>query len=692
MRCARVPSSVPTSSAARCAPTRPRRAMAAGVAPGGLRRRRSSCRWPTAARERSTRCSPRAAVRVARRGSPDRSAIRSTREWGVLPGGIAIVEMAQASGLALVRGRNDPLRASTRGTGELIAAVRAQGFNRVVVAVGGSATTDGGLAAVEALGWSLAGHEGHGRVRRRDRRSSTPRTSTVRRRARRDAQVALLDAPARRRSPTSTARAPASTSRSSTGAGAAGGLAGGLAAIGAELAPGLRRRRRGGRARSRVRRRRPRGDRRRQARRVEPRGQGRRRRARVGRRPRRRATSRSSPVRSTDDARAALAERARRAGARADRSRVAVERGVHARRAARRGSRYRGGDEPRSVRRHRDRSAGARAPRPAAPSIVPSGAARSSSTNGAVCFGEQPGAPQRGRHDRERLRRRARRAGGCGARARRGRPARPRRARSARRRRRATRARRPNPRRTAALRARSRRAAYSPPSGCTMSASFGNSSDSSGRATSSVTRPPPVGAPSNERAVVAPSRTWCRARRAAARSSRSTYSPRKLRRSASTQQMMSPVARVQRLPHRVALARSRPGLGEHRRLGRPPGRRPRRRPRRCRRSSRRRARRPRRRGRGATASRDDGADRSPPRCAPAGTRRPGGRLQPWTQARAGVRTSGALAGAVEGAMRGAILSGQRAHRERPRDRPFDAAATSEDRRARARRCEPGANA
>jgi len=72
-------------------------------------------------------------------------------QWGVLTGGTAVVEMAQASGLALVSGRNDPLRASTRGTGELIAAVRAQGFTRVVVAVGGSAATDGGLAALEAL-------------------------------------------------------------------------------------------------------------------------------------------------------------------------------------------------------------------------------------------------------------------------------------------------------------------------------------------------------------------------------------------------------------------------------------------------------------------------------------------------------------------------------------------------------------
>src|SRR5262245_39173176 len=43
-------------------------------------------------------------------------------EYGLLPDGTAIVEMARASGLALVGLHNDPLRASTRGTGELIAA------------------------------------------------------------------------------------------------------------------------------------------------------------------------------------------------------------------------------------------------------------------------------------------------------------------------------------------------------------------------------------------------------------------------------------------------------------------------------------------------------------------------------------------------------------------------------------------
>src|SRR5262249_24734143 len=75
-------------------------------------------------------------------------------EGGLLPGGVAVIEMARASGLALGDGHYDPLRASTRGTGELISTAIRNGARRVIVGVGGSATTDGGLAAVETLGWS----------------------------------------------------------------------------------------------------------------------------------------------------------------------------------------------------------------------------------------------------------------------------------------------------------------------------------------------------------------------------------------------------------------------------------------------------------------------------------------------------------------------------------------------------------
>jgi glycerate kinase len=157
--------------------------------------------------------------------------------WGVLTGGLAIIEMAQASGLALVHGRNDPLRASTRGTGELIAAVRAQGFNRVVVAVGGSATTDGGLAAVEALGWSLQGMKVTVAC---DVETAFADAATVYgpQKGASSAQVSLLTRRLRTLADQYRARTGVDITQL-TGAGAAGGLAGGLAAIGAELAPGF---------------------------------------------------------------------------------------------------------------------------------------------------------------------------------------------------------------------------------------------------------------------------------------------------------------------------------------------------------------------------------------------------------------------------------------------------------------------
>lgn len=73
--------------------------------------------------------------------------------WTMLPGGrTAVVEMAQASGLRHVgEHERDALAASTRGTGELIAAAAEAGAVEVLVAVGGSATTDGGAGALEAL-------------------------------------------------------------------------------------------------------------------------------------------------------------------------------------------------------------------------------------------------------------------------------------------------------------------------------------------------------------------------------------------------------------------------------------------------------------------------------------------------------------------------------------------------------------
>src|ERR687896_764994 len=67
-------------------------------------------------------------------------------------GGTAIVEMAAASGLGLVaENERDAWAASTYGTGQLIAAAAEAGAQVIVVAVGGSATTDGGAGAIEAI-------------------------------------------------------------------------------------------------------------------------------------------------------------------------------------------------------------------------------------------------------------------------------------------------------------------------------------------------------------------------------------------------------------------------------------------------------------------------------------------------------------------------------------------------------------
>ena len=72
----------------------------------------------------------------------------------------AIIEMAAASGLALLHGRRDPRRASTRGTGELLRDALDGGARRILLGIGGSATTDGGAGALAALGARFFDREG----------------------------------------------------------------------------------------------------------------------------------------------------------------------------------------------------------------------------------------------------------------------------------------------------------------------------------------------------------------------------------------------------------------------------------------------------------------------------------------------------------------------------------------------------
>jgi glycerate kinase len=167
----------------------------------------------------------------------------TARWWLGDPGGHpeAIIECAAASGLPLAGGAagNDPLGATTRGTGELIVAAVHAGARRVLLGVGGSATTDGGRGALDAIA-DAGGLHGAALV------------------VACDVDISFVDAagrfaPQKGADPTQVLVlydrlvALAASYRdafgvdvaSLRGAGAAGGLAGGLATIGARLVPGI---------------------------------------------------------------------------------------------------------------------------------------------------------------------------------------------------------------------------------------------------------------------------------------------------------------------------------------------------------------------------------------------------------------------------------------------------------------------
>ena len=180
-------------------------------------------------------------------GGPNRSSVVTgplgepvTAPWR-LSRGVAVIEMALASGLAVAGGAsgNDPVNATTSGTGELIAAAVAAGAHRVLVAVGGSASTDGGLGALESL-------------------PSPARMSGVEMIVACDVRTAFVDAavvygPQKGASPVHVELLARRLRRlaqiyehdfgvdvtAMAGAGAAGGLAGGLAARGASLVDGF---------------------------------------------------------------------------------------------------------------------------------------------------------------------------------------------------------------------------------------------------------------------------------------------------------------------------------------------------------------------------------------------------------------------------------------------------------------------
>ena len=167
-------------------------------------------------------------------GDPVRAAWRFHR-------GTAVIEMARASGLTLVGGAesNDAIAASTTGTGELIDRALDLGAERIIVCLGGSATTDGGLGAVQAI-HAPARLKGVEFLVACDVTTRFVDAATVfaPQKGASAAQVRLLTSRLERLVQLYRENHGVDVS-AIDGAGAAGGLAGGLLALGARLVPGF---------------------------------------------------------------------------------------------------------------------------------------------------------------------------------------------------------------------------------------------------------------------------------------------------------------------------------------------------------------------------------------------------------------------------------------------------------------------
>lgn len=85
-----------------------------------------------------------------------------TAEYGILGDGqTAVIEMASASGLTLIRpDERNPMRTTTYGTGQLIAYAVDKGCRRFIIGLGGSATNDGGMGMACALGYRFTDADG----------------------------------------------------------------------------------------------------------------------------------------------------------------------------------------------------------------------------------------------------------------------------------------------------------------------------------------------------------------------------------------------------------------------------------------------------------------------------------------------------------------------------------------------------
>jgi glycerate 2-kinase len=175
-------------------------------------------------------------------------------EWRLLPDAApltAVIEMSKAAGRALVPHPHDedPVDAVTTGVGQLLLAARDAGARRIVIGCGGSATTDGGWGAFEAVTASAAASSSASSGRPLDDIElvvacdvTTPflQAATIfgPQKGATEKQVARLTA--RLEEVAARYRTEAAVDVTTiTGAGAAGGLAGGLVALGARIEPGF---------------------------------------------------------------------------------------------------------------------------------------------------------------------------------------------------------------------------------------------------------------------------------------------------------------------------------------------------------------------------------------------------------------------------------------------------------------------
>jgi glycerate kinase len=82
-------------------------------------------------------------------------------KYGVLNNGIAVLELASASGLPLVPDdKKNPLVTTSYGTGQLLLSAIEEGCRKLVIGLGGSATNDGGIGLAQALGVSFLDKDG----------------------------------------------------------------------------------------------------------------------------------------------------------------------------------------------------------------------------------------------------------------------------------------------------------------------------------------------------------------------------------------------------------------------------------------------------------------------------------------------------------------------------------------------------